>query len=406
MLIKFPTTFFLKLIDNNRTMELIRKYLLFVFLIENVVCETIFFSGKTLPVFYVLLSLGLLLFFSPLLYTERSKQSFSWMIWICLLYILYFSTFGFVNLSSQNAIYVVAKISTFIIIVVGLAYDIHFYFKRFFIWLSYLLLSLFFFGFLFSNVSIEGRYSFGLVNPNEAGILAVYTFGIIFYMWKMSWKASALLVFCLFIILMTGSRNSILMLSIFILFRFNISMRNVMLLFLSLLVVVTLISYFDINFIGIERLSETLEGSSKNDRTDVHNAARWMIAHRPWTGWGFYQENIGYAARLTKLGAHNGYLTTIKALGYVFGLTWIGIILLKVSQSIKLYKTNNKSLRFHLALVLSYCSGAYFEDFFVGVHEITTNVFFVSLCILCAYPYYKRKRITKLRVAPLWENKS
>ena len=106
-----------------------------------------------------------------------------------------------------------------------------------------------------------------------------------------------------------------------------------------------------------------------------------MIREKPWNGWGFEAQNQGIALEMSELGSHNGYLETLKFMGYPCGGAWLGILVLSILVIFKRYHKLGIARDMFVGIVLAFAVNAYFEGLFVGVHEFATNVFFVCLAV-------------------------
>jgi O-antigen ligase len=147
---------------------------------------------------------------------------------------------------------------------------------------------------------------------------------------------------------------------------------------------------FSIELAGVNRITDTIEGSMGSNREVERAATVMMIEEKPLTGWGFEAPNVGRAAILSEVGSHNGYLETIKFMGYPLGGIFILFLFLSVLTFLPLYKSPDMAVRYHVAIVFSHLVSAVYEGLFVGVHEFSTNIIFYSLAILAVY-HYKMK---------------
>ena len=150
---------------------------------------------------------------------------------------------------------------------------------------------------------------------------------------------------------------------------------------------------FSLNLAGVERLESTISGEVGTNRDIERLATQMMIDEKPYTGWGFGAKNVGAAADLSELGSHNGYLETIKFMGYPFSILYFVILFGSVIPMLSYYRCKDMTIRYHLANVLSHFVCALYEGVFVGVHEFSTNIIFYSLAVLTAYSYYQKKRL-------------
>ena len=271
-----------------------------------------------------------------------------------------------------------------------ISHNFEYYFKQTIRPLSYIILGLLLVGWFINKGEIGGDdyITFGFANRNAACTLGSIGFaGFLFTSKKYSFKEYLFMAFLLLTILIGGSRNALAMCLLFIIVRYGLSGKLVFASLACIFFIVYVLPEFGLEAVALDRLEGTLSGTVSLDREDQREAAKWMIMQRPWTGWGYNHENIGYALALTEYGAHNGYLTTMKNLGVPLGIMLLVTILWTSLKNLRLYKLHNMEINYHLAVIVSILLAANFEDFLVGVNQITTNIFFLSFVVLNIYRY-------------------
>jgi hypothetical protein len=247
----------------------------------------------------------------------------------------------------------------------------------------------------FNNTGFSGMRSFGFYNVNAGSAVAFLGAScFLFKDGKMKWMEMVALAFCLICIFIGHSRNTLAMLIILVLFRYKLSPKLLVagLAMVSLLMIVQSFGY---EVSAVDRLLGTIEGTVDMDRENQREATWWMIAQHPYDGNGFVSKNYGEASLLTELGAHNGYLTTIKQMGYIMGGGWFAVLFFAIWKIKDLILSSSLLVRRQVGIVIAILFAAMNEDFFIGVNQITTNMFFVSLCLLLIYKnqYYGKKKI-------------
>lgn len=370
-------------------MKSIKKYLLLAFVIENVFVQTPYFSAFSF-LFYVFLAIGMLFLFEGSLFRKDVFNSCKPLYLLGLVYVAYQFTAGFETISSRTLLYLVAKIATFIIIIVSVTSNWEFYAEKVPKFFSILVLIILLYNVATGNFGVVNeRQTLGFTNTNTTSSMAAFAFAGFLFFWDSKRRIIYLLamLLCIYALLAGGSRNGILIFAIlFFMWRGaswnTIIIASVLLMFLSVVV-----GQLGIELAGVERLTGTLTGEVGTNRDSEREAAMVMICEKPWTGWGFEAQNVGQAAAISELGSHSGYLETIKFMGYPFSLLWFTMLYISTLSLLKLYRLKNMSLRYHLAIVLSSIISAFFEGLFVGVHELATNMMFISLAVLTTYNY-------------------
>lgn len=367
-------------------MKTLKKYILLVFLLENTIVSSKF-GGFQWP-FYAMLAIGSLLLFSEELWKKQSfSECYPLYLWSGI-YIVYQFTFGIETLSTHTLIYLVAKVITFVIITVSVVSDWEYntYILPLFIAaaISAVLLS----GISeTSNLNSGDRLHLGFGNVNLTGSLGAICFAVVIFFWdkRHTWLFLFAGIIALYSVLASGSRNSLLYLAIMLLLWTRLSLKKIVTVAIILMGLLVVISYLPIQLAGIDHAKATIAGIEGSARDVEREATKIMISERPIEGWGYNAENTGYAAQISKLGSHNGYLDTIKFMGYPFAILWFLILVIAVFPLLKFIRNGDNALCFHLTIVLSTMATAFFEGWFTGVHQINTNIMFYSLAILTTY---------------------
>ena len=261
----------------------------------------------------------------------------------------------------------------------------NFYFQEMFKPLGYIITFLILIGWRYTN--IIGVKTFGFYNPNAA--CAIGVIGLVCFLFK-DINHNKLDIFCIIIcslcILIGGSRNSLAMMIIILLIRYNNS-KNMIYMLGVLFMLFVIDQLTDINLLAIERTINTFQGTISLDREIQRKAALWMISQHPWDGNGFKFHNTGIASELTMLGSHNGYIDTVESMGYGFGGVWLIVLAFGIISILSLLREKNLTIRAHLAIVISILFAANQEAFLPGVNQFVTNMFFLSFIVLskCIY---------------------
>lgn len=379
-------------------MKSIKKYLLLAFIIENVFAQTPYFSSLSF-LFYVFLAFGMIFIFEGTIFRREIIASCMPLFLLGFVYVAYQFTLGLETISLQTQLYLIAKIATFIIIIVSVSSNWEFYATKAPKIFSVLVLLILLFNIATGNFeAVNDRQLLGFTNSNTTSSMAAFSFaGFLFFRDK---KRQILyimaMLLCFYALLAGGSRNGILIFAILFFMWRGASWNTILIAFVLFTFLGIVVSQFDIELMGLERLTGTLSGEVGTNRDEQREAAWIMIEEKPWTGWGFEAQNVGQAAAISELGSHSGYLETLKFMGYPFGLLWLAVLYISTFSMSKFYKMGNMSIRYHLAIVFSSLASAFFESLFVGVHELATNMMFISLAVLTIYKYRQKvkKKIT------------
>lgn len=372
-------------------MLIIKKYLLFVFLLESIMAQTSLMGSLTNPMFYICLMLGLLCAIDNLIWSRKAIEKFGWAYALIAVYIVYEFFIGIEYVSQKTLLYLLSKVITFIIIISGILYNEKFYRNEAIRWLILTMSFFIIYGFATGGfVGSENRMLIGYTNPNTTGSIGAIIVGmLVFYMKNRKW--SVLSILCLMAgmlgVLGGGSRTGFLILFVLIFLRYGLNVKTIA--FVGGLIVLGLfiLPAIGVETIGLQRLSDTITGIEGTNRDAEREAAEWMIAQKPWTGWGYGAINMGYATQISLLPSHNGYMEIIKQMGFPCAIIYFGILAITLIKSIRLNIKFKQHLDLFLALSIILLIGANYESLFIGIHEYVTNLFFFALAMVTARNY-------------------
>jgi len=370
-------------------MRFLKKYLLFAFLLENVMVQTSLLGAFSNPLFYTFLALGVLCAFDGKIWSAPATKKFGWAYALMTLYVFYEFTVGVEYIKQKTLLYLLAKLVIFVIIITGIHYNEDFYRRTAIKWL---VITMSFF-LLFSLVSGDsgaidrGRMLAGYTNSNTTGGMGAIIVGmVVFYMRDKKW--TVLLVLCLFAgmfgVLAGASRAGFLMLGLLVFLRYGFNAKTVAMCLAVVVLGLFILPAVGIETVGIQRMLDTYNGIEGTNRDVEREAAEWMIAQRPLTGWGYEAVNQGYALTLSPMGSHNGYLELIKQMGYPCAIVYLLIIVMTIIKRLKTRRKNDGQISLFMALILILLVRANYEGLFVGVHEFETSLLFVSLAMISA----------------------
>lgn len=367
-------------------MEKLKKYLLYLFLLENVAVQTSLLGGYFTLFFNLFLGIGLFFILTGEVFKGNAVKTFLPLYVLAGIYLLYEFTLGVPYIDSRSLTYVVAKITTFAIIITSVNNNYAFYETK---GLRHLALFMCFFvvyGLATGGLAeaSTGRSEMGFTNSNTASGMGAFILGIVLFLTKKwNWKTFLFAGIGLYAILAGGSRAGMLVAAIIIFIRYGISFKVIMV--SSILVVVSLfvLPAMGLETVGVERMMATVKGVEGTNRDIEREACLIMIHERPLTGWGFEAQNQGEASLLSALGSHNGYMETLKFMGIPMGGLWIAVYLWTVGRLYLGYRKFKIESDVYLAMLIAFTANAYYEGLFVGVHEFATNLIFVAMAMVC-----------------------
>jgi len=375
-------------------MKFLKKYILFAFLIENLFMQTYVVQLGMWP-FYITCGIGLVLMFSKEFWSKDTYLKCKPMYLLALIYILYQFTIGVDTITPRSLLYLLAKVTTFVIVVVSVVTDWQFYARKVPVYFMFVVFAVLLYGIITGNGLNSGeRLKLGFGNVNSTSSIAAICFASAVFFWKKkhAWIYAIVAVVSLFAVFAGGSRNGMFSLAIIMLVWTGLSVKKVVYAGIVLFMMWGVINVLHVNLAGVGRIKDTIEGIEGTNRDTEREAAYMMINEKPWTGWGFEAENIGGAEEVSAMGAHSGYLDTIKYLGYPTALLWFAVLFISVVPLLKYIKSGDMALRYHLAIVVSHIAAAFFESLYVGVHELSTNIIFFSLSVLTTYRYLSQQQ--------------
>lgn len=369
----------------------LKKYLLFIFLLENIMVQTSLMGALANPMFYVFLVFGLICAFDGNIWSGKAIKKFGWAYALMGLYVVYEFIVGAEYINPKTLLYLLAKIVTFVIIITGVYYNEAFYrgkaIKWFVITMSFFLL----YGLASGGFSdSSGRMLAGYTNSNTTGSMGAVIVGmVIFYMKDKKWNTIALLCLLagMFGVLASGSRAGFLMLGLLVFLRYGFNIKTVGMCASLVILGLFILPHFGIETVGIQRMIDTYNGVEGTNREVERAAAEWMIAQKPLTGWGYQAVNEGKAAMMSNLQSHNGYLEIIKQMGFPCAIIYFAIIGFVAFKSVREVILKRIHMNMFLAVSLVYFIKANYEALFVGVHEFGTNLFFFNLAMVSAQIY-------------------
>lgn len=374
-------------------MKNVKKYLLLAFLIENIAAQTSLIGRASDLFFYAFLALGLMFALTGSVFSRVQRKTFTWAFFLMIIYLAFEFLVAPEYINQRTLLYVFAKIATFFIIITSISTDYKFYAEKA-VYPLVLVMSFFIIYGLATGTGVgaegSGRMLLGYTNENTVGSIGALIVGFMFFYLKgKKWRKLDYLLICIGMlgVLGGGSRSGMMMLFLLIFLRFGINMKTVGIGVAFLVFGLFILPNIGLETVGIQRLLDTIDGTEGNNREIEREATEWMIAQRPWKGWGFFAENQGYAESLTTLGSHNGYLDMLKFMGYPTTICWLLIVIYPIYTHFRIWRKRRVEMNSFFVIVVTLLFATMFEGLLTGVHEYETNLFFFALAMVSAYNY-------------------
>ena len=341
---------------------------------------------------FIMAVFAILLVFNPIqIKNILFHKAFSFLLVLNIINIFYFLLFH--NISDFEAFkYLIARGIQFSIISVSIFFHFDFYKLKFPDLIVNLIFIILILGFFINPYIFSGRYSGIIWNPNMLSSFVVIAFAFLFLKKerKTIFQIFMLFVFIL-IALASGSRGTLVAITLAFLIKYGFSSRNVV------YGTIAIIFYFIIlNFQIDTSLNRFNNQSLLSDRILQLQYAIASIKNKLFIGYGLdkyaYIDKslVPYFLKGQIIGAHNGYLAILTQYGIIFGGTVLFIILQKSYNVFSFFRNSDDSERVYLFIVIYTLIAASYESLMTGINEFNTILFWFSLAIL-SFSRYKKE---------------
>lgn len=375
-------------------MKTIEKYWCVAFLLCNVMMQIIMLSNIAGPLFYALLSLGLIIMLrnSSLLLSSQTVRSYRFIYAFVIITIVYQFTFGLSHINEKSWTYLAAKVVSSLCLLCSVIKYPDYYREKLIPLLSILIALFIAIGTRSAEVGLEGRSALGFGNPNDMGGIAALCFGAIFILSKkIGWKQLVVVFLCFYGALASGSRSAIGIMILGLFMKYGFKIKTVFIIaFAAGCIFIADTSGIKIS--GIERFVESVEVRNFDDtRITEREATIMMIRENPFSGNGLYAENRGEAAKISEMGSHNGYLDILKMFGILWGGLLILFLIIELIDIARLFlKEKTAFMRCHIFIAMTVPIASMYEAYMWGVNQMTTTLFLISLAVIDNYTKSKR----------------
>lgn len=360
----------------------------FMLMLLNTILYSINETKDTIApiIFYTLMASGIL---SLIINPSQIKdvifhKSFLFLLIINVINLIYFLFFedGFNQRSFE---FLMARFVQFFLISLAVFYNYDYYQKKFPSIVIQTIAFVVIIGLFVNPYLFPGRYSGIIWNPNMLSSLSVLAFSFVLMQNKKRRYSDALLLILFFVVsIATGSRLSLLILTIAFIFKFGLSIRNVF---------YAIIGFSLLFFISTTDLETSFNRFSSqdifNDRTEQFTFALESLKQELWFGYGL-SEYSGSPKGVKSpdkyegliMSSHNGYLSIYLQYGIIFGSLVILIIIRK--SFIVLFYFDRKKQENNILLFIVFVTliASMFETLLTGINEFHTLLFWFSLSYL------------------------
>ena len=365
----------------------------FVLLLLNTILYSIPETNITIAptIFYFLMGTGLiLLIINPSQIKDVIfHRSFLFLLLISLVNLVYFLFFES-EFNQDSLEFLMARFVQFSLISLSIYHNYDYYKKKFSSLIIKVISIIVVLGLFVDPDLLSGRY-YGIIwNPNMLASLSVLAFSFVLMKNEKRTNLDVLLLILFFIVsIATGSRLSLLIITVSFIYKFGLSIRNVFYAIIGF-ILLFLISSIDLNT-SFNRFSSQ---DILNDRTDQFNFAVNNLEKEFWFGYGLSEysglpSNVDVPEEYQGLliASHNGYLSIFLQYGIIFGFFIILIIMRKSLMLSSYFIRKEQKDNIFLFIVILTLIASMFETLLTGINEFHTILFWFSLSYLSYSKY-------------------
>ena len=288
--------------------------------------------------------------------------------------------------------YLMARGIQFSIISFSIYHNYDYFKEKFLKHLMYSILGIIVLGLIINPYIFSGRYS-GLVwNPNMLSSFSCIAFAALFLNKKKKTNFEiALLVLFLIISLATGSRGVLIGISLAFVFKYGLSIRNI------IYALMALSCYFILLYLKLDTsVNRFASQGLLNDRLLQYQYAYETVLQKPFFGFGLDKyayinpEIVPYYLSSHIISAHNSYLAILVQYGFVFGLFVLSIIFYQTIRFYLKVDKNDPGQLFYFYIIIYAIVASFYETLITGINEFHTILFWFSFGFL-SYSIYKKE---------------
>ncbi len=352
----------------------------------GVVSDILFISVSSITCFVLVL-------FSKLIKETILNRKFLPFLLFNLLNLVYHLFFEFGNIGSLK--YFLARFAVFSLFSLHINYCSKYFSTDFFKHLYNFLLVLAIASLLYWPVSLSFRYYGIFTNPNALGSIMSISFALkllLYYEGKRRDFLELLLFFSL--ILLSGSRISLLSIALIYVFKFGVNFR-----FITIITISILGLYFTIDIFKESGASRLLSEDLISNRILEFEYA-YMTFQSKWiSGYGLAnyayinQDLISVEHENLHIGAHNAYLALLVQYGLLFAISFFIILLTSLFSIISFIKSkwDSKHIQFLSFIIIFTLLNGFAETMITGINDFQTSMFWLSFGYLYSQAYQWKK---------------
>ncbi len=331
-----------------------------------------------------------LVIFSKLIKEVLLNRRFLPFLLFNILNLLYHLFFEFGDVESLK--YFLARFAVFSLISLHINYCSKYLKTDFFKHLYKFLLLLGIASLLLWPVSLSTRYYGIFTNPNATGAIMSIAFALKLFLYYEGTRRDLLellLFFC--IVLLSGSRISLLSIALAYVFRFGLSFRFIIIIAISVVAL-----YLTIDFFGEESGANRLLSDDLISNRILEFQYAYKTFQSKWmSGYGLAnyayinQALISVDHESLHIGAHNGYLALLVQYGLFFASSFFIILFTSLFSIISFVKSNwdSKYIQFFSFILIFMLLNSVVETMITGINDFQTCMFWLSFGYLYSQAY-------------------
>ena len=331
-----------------------------------------------------------LVIFSKLIKEVLLNRRFLPFLLFNILNLLYHLFFEFGDVESLK--YFLARFAVFSLISLHINYCSKYLKTDFFKHLYKFLLLLGIASLLLWPVSLSTRYYGIFTNPNATGAIMSIAFALKLFLYYEGTRRDLLellLFFC--IVLLSGSRISLLSIALAYVFRFGLSFRFIIIIAISVVAL-----YLTIDFFGEESGANRLLSDDLISNRILEFQYAYKTFQSKWMS-GYGLANYAYINQALisvdhesfHIGAHNGYLALLVQYGLFFASSFFIILFTSLFSIISFVKSNwdSKYIQFFSFILIFMLLNSVVETMITGINDFQTCMFWLSFGYLYSQSY-------------------
>ncbi len=351
---------------------------------------------------FVYIFLGINLFFSFFILYKNPKilinKSFIPLLLISIINIIYFL---FIDRTYNSFLYVLAKLSTFLLIIISIYYYFDYIAKNISKIIILIGLMVVFYGVIVNPNFFGMRYSGPFGNPNSLGFLSALLFGLTYLKSTKNYKTIFILIFLLFLVMLSGSRAAFGGVILAILLQGTFSFKKILYIIAGIIALIgaqNIASKVGVHT-GLERIikseksNELLSGREKEYALGILTIKESPILGNGLDKYAWISPKIIRESGLRRIdpnfvgNPHNSYIAMFIMYGIPTGLI---ILVVLIYYILKIIFTGVKQQDLLFLLLYTFI-GSFFESRLFGVSGFEGLLFWIVLPLILTVIYQRQQ---------------